>query len=67
MSALNIGVSSGKKDHEKTLYLKNQKITQATQTFEIVVDQLPTRAGIDPINKLIDRIPDDNTIDVSKP
>jgi hypothetical protein len=30
------------------------------------VDQQPTRAGIDPYNKLIDRISDDNMIDVSK-
>jgi ABC-2 type transport system permease protein len=64
---IDIGVFTGKKDHEKALYLKKEKITQAKQTFEIVVDQLPTRAGIDPINKLIDRIPDDNTIDVTKP
>jgi ABC-2 type transport system permease protein len=27
---------------------------------------MPTRAGIDPYNKLIDRIPDDNMIDVTK-
>ena len=64
---IDIGVFSGKKDHEKALYLKKEKITQAKNTFTIVVDQLPTRAGIDPINKLIDRIPDDNTIDVTKP
>jgi len=64
---IDIGVFSGKKDHEKPLYLKKEKITQPNQTFEIVVDQLPTRAGIDPINKLIDRIPDDNMIDVTKP
>jgi ABC-2 type transport system permease protein len=30
------------------------------------VDQMPTRAGIDPYNKLIDRIPDDNIIDIAK-
>ncbi len=64
---IDIGVFSGKKDHEKALYLKKEKITQENNTFEIVVDQLPTRAGIDPINKLIDRIPDDNTIDITKP
>jgi ABC-2 type transport system permease protein len=63
---IDIGVFSGKKDHEKTLYLKKEKITQNKQTFEIVVDELPTRAGIDPVNKLIDRIPDDNTMDVTK-
>jgi hypothetical protein len=30
------------------------------------VDQQPTRAGIDPYNKLIDRIADDNVIDIVK-
>ncbi len=64
---IDIGVFSGSKGHEKPLYLKKEKITQERQTFDIIVDQLPTRAGIDPINKLIDRIPDDNTIDVTKP
>jgi ABC-2 type transport system permease protein len=63
---IDIGVFSGKKGHEKTLYLKKEKITQLNQSFEVVVDELPTRAGIDPINKLIDRIPDDNTIDIAK-
>ncbi len=63
---IDIGVFTGKKDQEKPLYLKKEKITQANQTFEIVVDQMPTRAGIDPYNKLIDRIPDDNTIDIAK-
>jgi ABC-2 type transport system permease protein len=32
----------------------------------VVVDERPTRAGIDPYNKLIDRIADDNMIDVSE-
>ena len=63
---IDIGVFIGKKDEEKPLYLKKEKITQANQTFEIVVDQMPTRAGIDPYNKLIDRIPDDNMIDIVK-
>ena len=63
---IDIGVFIGKKDEEKPLYLKKERITQANQTFEIVVDRMPTRAGIDPYNKLIDRIPDDNMIDVTK-
>ena len=63
---IDIGVFIGKKDEEKPLYLKKEKITQADQTFDIVVDQMPTRAGIDPYNKLIDRVPDDNMIDVTK-
>jgi len=64
---IDIGVFSGKKGHEPPLYIEKQKLTQAKQTFEIVVDQLPTRAGIDPYNKLIDRVSDDNEIDVTRP
>ena len=63
---IDIGVFKGKKDEEKPLYLKKQWLPQPTQTFEIVVDEPPTRAGIDPYNKLIDRNSDDNTVDVEK-
>jgi ABC-2 type transport system permease protein len=63
---IDIGVFIGKKNEEKPLYLKKEKIIQTNQTFEVVVDQMPTRAGIDPYNKLIDRIPDDNMLDVVK-
>ena len=30
-------------------------------TFTVLVKDKPKKAGIDPINKLIDRHPDDNT------
>jgi len=64
---IDIGVFSGKKDEEKPLYLKKEKFSQEHRTFEIIVDEMPTRAGIDPYNKLVDRIADDNLIDVTKP
>jgi ABC-type transport system involved in multi-copper enzyme maturation permease subunit len=63
---IDIGVFNGKKDEEKPLYLKKEWLTQPSQTFEIVVSQAPTRAGIDPYNKLIDRNADDNWVDVTK-
>jgi ABC-2 type transport system permease protein len=63
---IDIGVFNGPKDDEKPLYMKREKLTQEHQTFSIVVDKQPTRAGIDPYNKLIDRIADDNVIDVVK-
>jgi ABC-2 type transport system permease protein len=63
---IEIGVFKGKKDEEEPLYLKKQRLTQEQNNFEIVVDQEPTRAGIDPYNKLIDRVADDNMIDVTK-
>jgi ABC-2 type transport system permease protein len=62
---IDIGVFTGEKDHEKPLSLKKEKLTQEHQTFEIIVDQKPTRAGIDPYNKLIDRTADDNMIDIT--
>ena len=62
---IDIGVFKGAKDEEKPLYMKREKLTQEHQRFTIVVDEQPTRAGIDPYNKLIDRIADDNMIDVS--
>jgi hypothetical protein len=42
------------------LYAKKHWIKPGTTTLEIVVDKMPIKAGIDPYNKLIDRIPDDN-------
>jgi ABC-2 type transport system permease protein len=61
---IDIGVFYGPKDEEKPLYLQKHKFTGEQQTFEITVDQMPTRAGIDPYNKLVDRIADDNLMDV---
>jgi hypothetical protein len=63
---IDIGVFTGKKGEEKPLYLKKEWLTEPTQTFEITVDRMPTRAGIDPYNKLIDRDADDNLMDVTK-
>ncbi len=42
------------------LYLKKHWLTPGEHTLEFIVDKKPIKAGIDPYNKLIDRIPDDN-------
>ncbi len=63
---IDIGVFTGHGDEEKPLYLQKARLTGEHQTFTITVDQLPSRAGIDPYNKLIDRAADDNMIDVTK-
>lgn len=47
-------------EDEKVLYLRKHHITQADTTVEVVVDQLPFDAGIDPYNKLVDTDSDDN-------
>jgi hypothetical protein len=48
----------------KPLYLEKKKIEHESETFTIVVDAKPARAGIDPLNELIDRKPLDNTMPV---
>jgi ABC-2 type transport system permease protein len=47
------------------LYLKKHWLTPGEHTLEFVVDARPIKAGIDPYNKLIDRIPDDNVKNLS--
>ena len=60
---IDIGVTDSQ---GKFLYLQKQKIEKEQNTFTITVDKPPAQAGIDPILKLIDRNPDDNTIKVDK-
>jgi ABC-2 type transport system permease protein len=63
---IEVGVFTGKKDEEKPLQVRRERMTQEHATYTFVVDQQPSRAGIDPYNKLVDRIADDNMLDVSK-
>ena len=63
---IDVGVFSGDKEHLKELQLGKQRISQEKQTFEFVVNEKPTFAGIDPYNKRIDRNPGDNLIEVEK-
>jgi hypothetical protein len=61
---IDIGVFSGEKKKQKELHLQKYKIDKEEATFEIIVDEIPTRAGIDPYNKLVDRNSDDNVTEV---
>ncbi|MEP7100648.1 MAG: M1 family aminopeptidase, partial [Burkholderiales bacterium] len=51
-------------DKGNAIALERHKITRADNSFTLTVDRKPAKAGIDPLNKLIDRTPDDNTIAV---
>jgi ABC-2 type transport system permease protein len=46
---------------ETELYLQKRKIDKNKMEFELLVDEEPIKAGIDPYNKLIDRTPDNNS------
>lgn len=52
------------KDRVNPLYVQKYKISPGETTLTIRVKGEPSKAGIDPYNKLIDRIPDDNTTSV---
>ncbi len=59
------GASQGRSLGE-TLYLKQHRIRSGKQTIVLTVPRLPTRAGIDPYRKLIERARDDNVAEVGK-
>ncbi|HZQ22319.1 MAG TPA: M1 family aminopeptidase [Terriglobales bacterium] len=48
------------------LYLQKHRIDAASTQLTLTVDKAPTGAGIDPLNKLIDRNPDDNMMRLEK-
>jgi hypothetical protein len=51
---------------EKPLYLKKHRIKSGETELKVEVAEKPERAGIDPVVKLIDRRPEDNTTAVAK-
>lgn len=71
-SLIEIGVfgPDGKNQYGMTekqpLYLEKRWLKPGEHEIEVTVDQMPVKAGIDPYNKLIDRISDDNTLTVDE-
>lgn len=52
-------------DAKAVLHLERQRIRSGRQGLDLVVDRLPSHAGIDPYNKRIDRNSDDNLVTVT--
>ena len=48
------------KTEEKVLFFEKRRITEENGVFEVVVDEKPVRAGIDPYHKAVDRNTDNN-------
>lgn len=55
----------GKEAHEKILLLEKRAVADGDSTITVTVDGEPYEAGIDPYNKLIDRVSDDNRMKVT--
>lgn len=53
-------------EEKQPLYLKKHWLKPGEHTLTFTVTEKPVKAGIDPYTKLIDRIPEDNLIDVEE-
>jgi hypothetical protein len=51
---------------QTVLFLEKRLIAESQVSFDLLVDGLPVRAGIDPYNRLIDRDSDDNVRKVTE-
>ncbi len=51
-------------DKKEPILIEKQTVHTGSNEFKFVVDRKPSTAGIDPLNKFIDRLPEDNTIAV---
>jgi len=52
--------ADGREQNEKVLYLEKRAIADGDSSITVTVDGEPYEAGIDPFNKLVDRVSDDN-------
>jgi ABC-2 type transport system permease protein len=55
----------GQEPHEKVLLLEKRAIADGDSSITVTVDGVPFEAGIDPFNKLVDRVTDDNRMRVN--
>ncbi|MBV9497507.1 MAG: hypothetical protein JOZ54_24945 [Acidobacteria bacterium] len=53
-------------DQEEPLYVTRQRVRSGKQTLHFVVAQEPSRTGVDPYQKLIERERGDNVVEVEK-
>ena len=59
--AIDVGVYDAS---DRLIYLKKHPFQQGTTELTITVDRQPQTAGIDPLHKLIDTIPEDNVMPI---
>lgn len=59
-----LGDKVGEAEIPEILHLEKVHLVESTGSFTIRVEQKPVSVGIDPLNKLVDRNPDDNIKDV---
>jgi hypothetical protein len=50
--------------NDRPIYLARHCVKSGKQTLKILVSQRPSRAGVDPEGKLIERVREDNVVKV---
>jgi hypothetical protein len=55
----------GQEQHQKVLYLGKRDVADGDSRITLTVDGEPFEVGIDPYNKLIDRVSEDNRMRVT--
>jgi len=55
----------GQEQNEKVLFLEKRMVADGDSSVTVTVDGEPYEAGIDPYNKLVDRVSDDNRMHVT--
>ncbi|MBN1184130.1 MAG: hypothetical protein JXB49_17690 [Bacteroidales bacterium] len=58
---IDIGVYTENGSEDSLIFIKKYHLTEKSNIFEVIVNNEPSKAGIDPQYKLIDRNLDDNT------
>ncbi len=57
--------ADGNEQNEKVLFIEKRMVADGDSSVTITVDGEPYEAGIDPYNKLVDRVSDDNRMHVT--
>jgi len=52
--------------NDRPIYFGRHRVTSGKQTLKILVSQQPSRAGVNPEGKLIERVREDNVVKVTE-
>lgn len=58
------GTNENGLEMKQPLILEKKWVKPGKSSYTFITDKMPIKAGIDPYNKMIDRIPDDNMVNV---
>ncbi len=63
---IDLAVMTKENGKDKLIYRKKHKFTRENETIVLYVDKLPSKAGVDPLNMLVDKHADDNMMTIKE-